>query len=150
MTPLTIVLGVAAVMWPVALGAALADRVDHDPSVASSVVYLAASRVCHQRADRSFHTRGQQWPVCARCAGLYLAAPLGVVLAAGVRRRGRATLARAVVAASVPLAATWLAETVIGVPVPALARFVTALPLGVALAGALVMLDGTGRSNRID
>ncbi|MCC7043395.1 MAG: DUF2085 domain-containing protein [Acidobacteria bacterium] len=150
MTPLTIVLGAAAVMWPVALGAALADRVGHAPSVASSVVYLAASRVCHQRADRSFHTRGQQWPVCARCAGLYLAAPVGVALAAGVRRRGRAPLARAVVAAAVPLAATWLAETVAGVPVPAWARFVTALPLGVVVAGVLVMLDGTGRSNRID
>jgi uncharacterized membrane protein len=149
-TRLTIMLGVAAVAWPVALGAALVDRIDHAPSTASSVVYFAASRVCHQRADRSFHTRGQQWPVCARCAGLYLAAPLGVVMAAGLRRRNRAALARVVVGAAVPMGVTWLAETMLSLPVPALVRLLTALPLGAAVAAALVMLAGTDRSNRID
>lgn len=141
--PLTITIGVAAMLWPVALGAALVDRFDHDPSLASNVVYVAASRVCHQRTDRSFRTRGQQWPVCARCAGLYLAAPFGVAVAAASRRyRGRAVLARLVAGAAIPLAATWIAEAVLGMPVPAIARFVTAIPLGAAVALALVRLAG--------
>jgi uncharacterized membrane protein len=148
--PLTIVLGMAMIAWPAVLGAALVDRLDHDPSLASSVVYVAAARVCHQRADRSFHTRGQQWPVCARCAGLYLAAPFGVVMAAASRRRRRAGLARVMIAAAVPLAATWMAEAVVGLPVPALMRLVMAVPLGVAVAYALVMLARTGRSNQVD
>lgn len=148
--PLTIALALVAIVWPLALGAALVDRFDHDRSLASSVVYLAASRVCHQRADRSFHTNGQPWPVCARCAGLYLAAPLGVALAVGRRRRGRAALARVVTLAAIPLTATWLAEAAFRAPVPASARFLTALPLGTAVMFALVMLGGTGRSNRVD
>jgi uncharacterized membrane protein len=139
--PLTIVLGVAAMLWPVVLGAALVDRFDHEPSLASHVVYVAASHVCHQRTDRSFRTRGHQWPVCARCAGLYLAAPFGVAIAIGSRRcRGRAVLARLVAGAAIPLAATWIAEAVLGMPVPALVRFATAIPLGAAVALALVRL----------
>ena len=28
--------------------------------------------VCHQRSDRSFHFRGRQFPLCARCTGLMI------------------------------------------------------------------------------
>ena len=149
-TPLAWILSVAAVVWPVALGAAVVDRFDSQTSLASSGVYFAASRVCHQRPDRSFHTRGLQWPVCARCAGLYLAAPFGVAIAAGMRRRGRAALARAVAVAAIPVVGTWVAEVAVGVPVPAIVRFVTAVPLGAMVAGSLVMVAGAVRSNRID
>jgi len=51
----------------------------------SAGTYLVGSIICHQRPDRSFRLRGVQMPVCARCAGLYLGATVGVLLAgAGV------------------------------------------------------------------
>ncbi len=28
--------------------------------------------LCHQRPDRSFFIRGRQFPVCARCTGVYI------------------------------------------------------------------------------
>ncbi|MYD87664.1 MAG: DUF2085 domain-containing protein [Acidobacteria bacterium] len=55
--------------------------------VAGSAVYLVASAVCHQRADRSFHPWGVQLPVCGRCAGLYAGALLGICAAGFSRRR---------------------------------------------------------------
>lgn len=54
----------------------------------SAAVYAAGSLICHQRPERSFHYDGAQYPVCARCLGLYLGALTGVVLwvaVAGVR-----------------------------------------------------------------
>jgi uncharacterized membrane protein len=133
-------LGTAALVWPVALGLALVDRLDGHPSLASSVAYVAASRVCHQRADRSFHSGGQQWPVCARCAGLYLAAPLGVLVAVSVRVGRRSLLARGVLLAALPTAVAWVAEAVVGLPVPAAVRFAAAVPLGAAVTFALIDL----------
>lgn len=145
--PLAILLATAAVTWPALLGLALADRIDAPASTMSTVVYAAASRVCHQRADRSFTTRGQQWPVCARCAGLYLAAPLGALAAALARPRGRRTLGRVVVVAAAPTMAAWLLEAAAGVPVPGVVRMALAVPLGAAVAFTLVTLARAG--NRI-
>ena len=59
-------------------------------ALASAGTYLIAGVVCHQRPDRSFHPDGVQMPVCARCFGLYLGGGLGVLAAAGFRRRGSA------------------------------------------------------------
>lgn len=28
--------------------------------------------ICHRKPERSFHIKGHQFPVCARCTGLYL------------------------------------------------------------------------------
>lgn len=141
----------AVLLWPVALGAALVDRFDHHPSLASSVVYLAASRVCHQRSDRSFVTRGAQWPVCARCAGLYLAGPVGALAAFGGRRRTPRALARTVTVAAAPTAVAWVAEAGFGLPVSALLRAASAAPLGAAVAFALVSIaTPSSGSNRID
>lgn len=99
--------------------------------------YAAGARVCHQRADRSFRVAGRSMPVCARCAGLYTAAPLGVLLAF---RRGRAARAwptgrwrAAVATAATPTVFTLVAEWA-GAGVGAHARFGTALPLGVTVA----------------
>lgn len=36
---------------------------------------------CHQRPDRSFFFRGRQFPVCARCTGVFV----GQILAIGCR-----------------------------------------------------------------
>ena len=33
---------------------------------------------CHRRPDRSFFVRGRQFPVCARCTGIYVALPTGI------------------------------------------------------------------------
>lgn len=34
---------------------------------------------CHQRSDRSFFYHGWQFPVCARCTGLYLGYVIGII-----------------------------------------------------------------------
>ena len=150
--PLAITLGLAAFLWPMALGAALVDRFDHNTSMASGLVYAAASLVCHQEAARSFHTGPWKWPVCARCTGLYLAAPVGVVMAVAAWRRARGPHVRTVTLAAVPMALAWGLEAVVGVEVPALVRALTAMPLGAALAGVLVLLPlaRPAKSNRID
>ena len=44
------------------------------PGRIAAPVYLFASFVCHQIAERSFHVSGQQLPVCARCLGIYVGA----------------------------------------------------------------------------
>lgn len=141
---------VAAVVWPALLGGALIDRVDGHPSTAGTFVYLSAAQLCHQRPDRSFHTAGHQWPVCARCAGLYLSAPVGALAGLAVARARRSTLVAALVAAAVPTAATWGWEA-IGGDVSGLVRAVAAAPLGSTLACALALVAGRAvEPDRID
>jgi hypothetical protein len=48
-------------------------------------VYALGGLICHQRPERSFHFWGAQFPVCARCAGIYVGAVAGAVAAIGVR-----------------------------------------------------------------
>jgi hypothetical protein len=107
--------------------------------MATAWVYMSASQICHQQAARSFHTAGHKWPVCARCAGLYLAAPFGAV--AALSRGRRRTLVNAVVIAAMPSAATFVWE-VMGGQVSGLARAVAAAPLGATLTFALVAVAG--------
>src|SRR2546423_711313 len=63
---------IGAISWPLLLGLAVWTRHTGRAPLVSAVIYAAASRVCHQRPDRSFFTEGIQWPVCGRGAGLYL------------------------------------------------------------------------------
>ena len=44
------------------------------------IVYGAGSFICHQLPARSFHTWSVQWPVCARCTGIYFGAAVAAVL----------------------------------------------------------------------
>lgn len=48
-------------------------------------IWLASMNIfahsCHQRADRSFFLFGYQFPVCARCSGLYLGYLCGILAA---------------------------------------------------------------------
>ena len=142
------------VLWSAALAAtpyALGHGAEGGVLVAVSAVYLAASAICHQRADRSFHPWGVQLPVCGRCAGLYGGALLGVC-AAGVSRRrnsrrdrkaargllgavrpfrGRAALL-VPAAAALPTAATVLLEAGGLVDPGNLGRAASAVPLGAA------------------
>jgi hypothetical protein len=122
---------------------------------ASGLVYAAAAIVCHQRPERSFHTAGIQWPVCARCTGLYLGGALGLLLWPGVRhlrekreglrdgrrleaRPGRPHQLRAVVlAVAAPTLATLFTGAIGFFDPPNAWRAALALPLG-ALAGAVV------------
>lgn len=36
--------------------------------------------ICHRRADRSFFYKGKQFPVCARCTGIWLGYIFGIFL----------------------------------------------------------------------
>ena len=135
-------LAIASIVWPMLLGVALWQRASGHEGVFSLLIYGAASRVCHQRPERSFHTAGVSWPVCGRCSGLYLAAPFGAALAL-MRMRRRAMsrgYVRMLVIASVPTFVT-LGLELAGVWAPSnLTRAIAALPAGATLAFVLVRL----------
>jgi uncharacterized membrane protein len=79
--------------------------------------YALGGLVCHQRPERSFTSGSIPWPVCARCAGLYLsaAAAIVVVLLASVRSWTGAAAWRgwrvALLLAAFPSGLSWLVET---------------------------------------
>jgi uncharacterized membrane protein len=137
---LAVTLIVAAFAWPALLGAATWSRTGGRQPLWTAIVYAAASRVCHQRPERSFYSAGVKWPVCGRCSGLYLSAPLGALGAVvALRRRARAPRQLAWLALSaVPTALTLIAEGLGLVPVSNLARLIAALPLGAMVAFVLV------------
>jgi uncharacterized membrane protein len=136
-------LAIATVVWMVLLGGAWSLRAAGKAPVLSTAVYLTAARLCHQRAERSLHTAAVQWPVCARCSGLYLAAPLGALaaLAAGRTRRGR-RWRRELAIASVPTIATIVMEWTGLAPIGNMTRLLAALPLGATVALVLVSVAG--------
>lgn len=145
---MTRVLIVGAIGWPMLLGAAAWHRVDHpagERGAWSAIVYALAGRVCHQMPERTIHTADVAWPVCARCSGLYLAAPLGI---AGLllRRRGRALQpVPVVIAAAIPTVLTVLWEWA-GFGMPShVVRLATAVPLGAAITYTLLAV-----THRID
>jgi uncharacterized membrane protein len=133
---------IGSLAWPLLLGAAWWNHAGHQEgnrSLWAVVVYMAAGRVCHQQPERSFHSDGAQWPVCARCAGLYLAAPLAAGWFLTRRRGAQITPAayRGMALAAVPTVVTLVWEWGgLGTP-PNVVRFLTALPLGAAVAWTL-------------
>lgn len=116
---------------------------------ATSAIYAVGSLVCHQRPERSFHVRGAQVPVCARCAGLYVGAALaGVAALRGNRRRPRGSAARArtlVVVAAVPTLVTLAIEWTTGGTPANLSRALAGLPLGAAIVWVMAA-SGTPRA----
>ena len=128
-----------AVAWPVMLASATAARISGTAPFASTMIYLVAGQVCHQKPARSFHTTGVQWPVCGRCSGLYLAAPLGAIAAllASRRRTTRPSVGWLALAAA-PTAITFVAEKSGLAEVGNIVRFTSALPLGFSLAWVVV------------
>ena len=106
----------------------------------AGVVYLAGRVVCHQRSERSFTAAGHPLPVCARCTGIYAAAPLVCLLALAVPTGpGRRLWAwggtpRGLLAAALPAAVSVAAEWVTGWTDPATR----------AATGALVGFGGAG------
>jgi uncharacterized membrane protein len=108
----------------------------------AAFAYFAGSIVCHQIAERSLVTAGRQWPVCARCAGIYLGVAAGFAAWLMVRRvtawrpeTGGVIRTLAIVA--VPTAVSWVCG-VSGIWDGTNAiRFMLAAPLGIAV-GAIV------------
>lgn len=140
---LAVVWAIAIVLAPVALRAPASGGQGR----VAALVYLAGSLVCHQMADRSFHTAGVQWPVCARCTGLYLGAAAGLLLWPVIRRRvrewngeanaGARRLRRFTVAVVVPTALT-VGTAALGLFDPSNGwRALMAAPLGAWVAGVL-------------
>jgi uncharacterized membrane protein len=116
----------------------VADGGEHPGrSVAGALVYLVGSVVCHQRPERSFHAAGVQYPVCARCTGLYLAAPVGILAMLLTARARRPSLGRwrmILLVAVLPTLVSIILERV-GGPSDTISRALAALPLGAAAAG---------------
>lgn len=130
-----------SLVWPVMILGAARVRQDGE-TMFSSAIYVLSARICHQIDARSFHLGAMALPVCARCTGLYLAAPIGVALA--FARRGhrhpaadRGAMRLAFVIAAVPTVLTLAIEWSGLAPLSNLLRALAALPLG-AIIGFLV------------
>lgn len=50
-------------------------------SVLEKIRIIGNHSGCHQRADRSFFYKGKQFPVCARCTGVFIGQLLVLLLA---------------------------------------------------------------------
>jgi uncharacterized membrane protein len=134
-------LTVAAVLWAITIVGA--PRLVASPawSPVAAVVYTGSARICHQRTERSFRTAGLQWPVCARCAGLYLFGAAGALL--GWIGPGRASGSREkwlLALSAIPTAATWALEVTGVLPFSNTARAIAALPLGVAAGWVFIRM----------
>jgi len=134
---------VVATLWAAAIFVAprvVASGAEHPIwSDLGALVYLAGGVVCHQRPERSFHAAGVQYPVCARCTGLYVSAPLGMIAAIGFLR-GRQSYRRwriVLAVAIVPTLVSILLER-LGGPSDTVSRALAALPLGAAAAAFVV------------
>jgi uncharacterized membrane protein len=126
-------LTVAALIWALAIVGA--PRVFASPAFGpvAAAVYGGSARICHQRADRSFETSGLQWPVCARCAGLYLSGAAGAVLGwIGLMGWSTSRARWLLGLAAMPTALTWTLEVIGVMAFSNTARAVAALPLGAA------------------
>jgi uncharacterized membrane protein len=144
-------LALAAIVWPGLLGAVVWARQGGHLPLWTVAVYAIGARICHQLPDRSFFTNGVQWPVCARCAGLYAAAPVGAVFAWASRTHRWAWAEAAwpiFLLAALPTAVTLAIEWP-GLGSPSnLTRAVAALPLGAAVT-FLIVRAAAGRSRAI-
>lgn len=140
LTPLAAALTVGAVVWAVAVVEAARIEAASGPTALTMSVYALASRICHQRPERSFHVAASAWPVCARCSGLYLAAPFGAVAGLMARRSfGARRMRVALVTAALPTFLTIAMEWSGMAPVTNAVRAIAALPLGAAIACAVVV-----------
>jgi uncharacterized membrane protein len=143
------VLLLAAIAWPLLLALALWERIYHPGALTGLSIYAAASTICHQIAERSFHTAGVQWPVCGRCAGLYAAAPFGAWLGLALAGGSRSLSAlRLIALAALPGAATVAMEWARAASVGNVTRCISALPLGAAVAFVLVASVAPAPSGR--
>ena len=104
-------------------------------------VYGVGSTICHQLPARSYRLFGAQMPVCARCTGIYLGAAVSAVLAArgvGAADLAQRRLRQVLLAAAVPTALTLVFEWTTGTAPSNTVRFAAGVPIGAAIAWALV------------
>jgi uncharacterized membrane protein len=149
----SIVLLVVAVLWGASIPlAAVVDLTGSSPGrMLRAAVYVIGAGVCHQRPDRSFAAVAGTWPVCARCAGLYLSAAI-VGLALGlwmaVDRQPMFLRWRIwALFAAAPTVISWAAERAGLLSTSNMVRFVLAIPLG-ALAAMMLAAAASGPVNR--
>ena len=150
MRRLGLVIAAAAIAWPLLAGWSVWQRASGSTSLMTAVPYLIGSVLCHQRPDRSFQTAGVVWPVCARCAGLYLGAALGGAWVLARWPRDASALRSVLAVSALPTAMTFAMEwSGIG-PVSNAARAAAGLPFGATIAIALGAVTGArGRSGRL-
>ena len=118
--------------------------------IVASTVYVAGALICHQRPERSFHVWGAQWPVCARCLGLYAGAAIGAVIAAwapssSIESRAVSAARTILAIAILPTVVTLAYEWATGITPSNMLRLGTALPVG-AVACWLVVAAVTPRA----
>jgi uncharacterized membrane protein len=136
----------ASVAWALILPLAPFVASRPQPGAAASAfviaVYGIGSLICHQLPARSYRLFAVQLPVCARCTGIYVGAAMAAIFAAAqgfstagvAQRRLRLTLA----ASAAPTALTLIGEWMTGVAPSNTIRFAAGLPLGAAIAWAIV------------
>jgi uncharacterized membrane protein len=130
----------AAIAWPLILGGALWQRIDHRAPFWTSAIYVVSSTICHRKPERSFHTSGVQWPVCGRCTGLYLGAAVGALIALAVRRTrsDQNADARLLILTATPTVITVALEWLRIYDAGNVGRALAAIPLGAAVALVIV------------
>jgi uncharacterized membrane protein len=147
--------------WVLAL--ALAPVAASQPHASSLVygfaglVYEACAFLCHQLPERSFHLASAQFPVCARCTGIYIGAAITAVAVAVVERLSanpipanpiRASRARLVfMVALAPTLATLAYEWAVAETPSNWVRFGAGLPLG---AGVAILIMSSVRALQIE
>jgi uncharacterized membrane protein len=105
-------------------------------------VYAVGHVICHQLPARSFHLWGASLPVCARCTGLYAGAAAAAVAMSVTGRRFHTNRPRRVLLlALVPTAATLAFEWTTGVTPANWIRAIAGVPLGLAVAWAIGMVN---------
>ena len=134
-----------SVAWVAAipLAAYVASRQDGS-SVAYALalgVYGIGHVVCHQIPQRSFHLWMTSLPVCARCTGIYIGAAVTAIALRGRFVAPRWNPKIVLLAAFVPTAATLVFEWTTGVMPSHWIRAAAGLPLGVAVAWAIGMVN---------
>lgn len=132
---LAIALTVGSLLWVAAL---LAAASLYGSGVLPATVYGLASLVCHQRPERSFVFTDAQFPVCARCAGLYVSGALGAafgwVKLPAVARNDRTLLLLAAVPTLATIPVEWLGLS----PLSNVIRAAAAVPFGAAAGWTFV------------
>ena len=110
-----------------------------------ALIFAVGRVVCHQQPERSFFLDGDQFPVCARCTGLYVSAAAGLAGWVAVKSASRwrplsfdpRLAVRMIVIGGIPTAVS-LATDLSGIWDGSNAtRALLAVPLG-ASAGAIV------------
>jgi uncharacterized membrane protein len=141
----------ASVAWAacVPLTAFAASRPDASSLVYgfAVAVYSIGHLICHQLPVRSFHLWGAVLPVCARCSGIYAGAAIASIAMAmqsarrGPDEGGRIEPRVVLLLAIVPTAATLIFEWTTGVTPANWIRAAAGIPLGVAVAWAVGMVN---------